>query len=170
VIHDPVEGYMPLDGLEYLRQLATGRRVLEIGCWKGRTALAMAETAQVVYTVDHFRGDAYAGPHDTLDNFVTNWRDHPCRPQVVPIMGDFVDVLPALRLEVLDLLLYDGCHDYTPTADFFRLVLPHVRPDAVLVVDDHHGAYPQVMAAVRDSVALTPWRVEQVMNMAVLNR
>jgi predicted O-methyltransferase YrrM len=54
---EPIEGFTPQEALEWLYIQAQGMHgVLEIGCWKGRTAAVLAESAGHAWTVDHFEG------------------------------------------------------------------------------------------------------------------
>lgn len=163
-----VEGFMPEPGLNVLRELARGKTVLEVGTYKGKTALGMAETAELVVTLDHWTGDHYAGKAHTLPDFWRFLTNHPHGSKVLPISGKWESIIHLLDLTKFDLVFYDADHDYAPTFNFLWIAFQRVRKDAVLVVDDHHGAYPQVMAAVRDVIALTGWECEQVEAMAVL--
>jgi predicted O-methyltransferase YrrM len=147
--HD-VQGYMPAAGLEVLRRLAAGKRVLEIGCWKGRTAIAMAEVAASVWSIDHFRGDAYAGPYNTLPEAWVNVIESGLPIRL--LVGPFIELLPALDLSLFDLVFYDGDHDFEPTQTFLRIALMGCRPDAVVVVDDYSPIYPQVQRAVAEAL------------------
>ncbi len=152
----PLPGFMPTKELEELVALAAGKVVLEVGCWKGRTAHAMAQTAKHVVTIDHYRGDSYAGPAFTLPE---TWHNLRKQSNIVMIAGSFEKVLPTLNLRAFDILFYDGDHNYAPTKLFFDLVLPRCRPDAVLVIDDHNDKYPQVIEAVAEAVSLRNFRL-----------
>ena len=148
--YQDVQGYMPAPGLEVLRRLATGKRVLEIGCWKGRTAIAMAEVAASVWSIDHFRGDAYAGPYNTLPEAWANVIASGLPVRL--LVGPFTELLPALDLAHFDLVFYDGDHDFEPTQTFLRIALAECRADALIVVDDYSAAYPQVQRAVAEAL------------------
>jgi protein-L-isoaspartate O-methyltransferase len=55
--HIPLEGFTPEEGLEWLSLRAHGMTgVLEVGCWKGRTAAVLAESSGHAWTVDTFQG------------------------------------------------------------------------------------------------------------------
>ena len=143
-----IQGFMPVAGLELLRQLAADRRVVEVGVWKGRTALAMAETAHSVWAIDHFRGDRYTGVANTLPECWQNIHNHPMGDRVRLIVARWEEVWPVLDLAHFDLLFYDGDHDYEPTAQWLSATLRRANPDAVVVLDDYSSSYPQVMQAV----------------------
>ena len=151
-----VQGYMPPEGLEVLRRLAAGKRVLEIGCWKARTAIAMAEVAESVWSIDHFRGDKYAGPYNTLPEA---WRNViGSKLPIRLLVGPFTELLPALDLTRFDVVFYDGDHDFEPTQAFLRIALTECRRDAVIVVDDYSAVYPQVQRAVAEALPVN-WPV-----------
>jgi predicted O-methyltransferase YrrM len=149
-MNNEIQGFMPPAGLDLLRQLAAGRCVIEVGVWKGRTALAMAETAIEVWAIDHFRGDRYTGAANTLPECWANLRGHAAGDKVRLIAARWEDVWPAIDLRDFDLLFYDGDHDYEPTAMWLSDALYRARPDATIVVDDYSSRYPQVMQAVAE--------------------
>ena len=124
--------------------------MLEIGCWKGRTAIAMAEVAASVWSIDHFRGDAYAGPYNTLPEAWQNVID--CGLPIRLLVGPFAELLPALDLTRFGLVFYDGDHDFEPTQTFLRIALAECRADATIVVDDYSAVYPQVQRAVAEAL------------------
>ena len=145
-----IEGFMPAAGLEVLRGLAAGHRVVEVGVWKGRTALAMAETGRSVWAIDHFRGDRYTGVANTLPECWQNMRNHPMGDRVRLLAARWEEVWPVLDLAHFDLLFYDGDHDYEPTAQWLADTMRRAKPDAVIVLDDYSSRYPQVIQAVAD--------------------
>jgi predicted O-methyltransferase YrrM len=145
-----IQGFMPVQGLTVLRQLATDRHVVEVGTWKGRSALAMAETARSVLAIDHFRGDRYTGPANTMPECWANICRDAYRDKVSLLAARWEAVWPLLDLPDFDLLVYDGDHDYEPTAQWLADTLRRARPDATIVLDDYSSAYPQVMQAVAD--------------------
>ena len=151
-----VQGFMPAAGLAILRDLAADKRVLEIGCWKGRTALAMAAVANCVWTVDHFRGDAYTGKAYTLPEA---WENLRAAGNVRVLAGPFEEIMLGLDLAWFEVLFYDADHDYEPTRRFLELAVER-SIDATLVVDDYSPAYPQVMQAVHEFFPARSIRVE----------
>lgn len=56
-----VQGFLSDREFRTLRELSAGVSVVEIGCWKGRSTCAIAETAAAVMCVDHWIGDDFAG-------------------------------------------------------------------------------------------------------------
>ena len=123
-------------------------RVLEIGCWKGRSTMAAARAAGMVLAVDTWRGDAYTGPGWFFPEFVANCQAFEAS-NVFPLMMDFRRALPMLApiLGTFDVVLYDACHDYETTAAAFDLLLPYIRTDTPVLVHDYSPAYRQVQRA-----------------------
>lgn len=110
-----------------LVELARGRVVLELGTQYGHSALAMAESAELVVTVDWHWGDKDAGWRDTLSAFVANLRGHPQQSRVIPVVGNIGDVLPLLRPLSFDLLFLDAGHDRVSVARDLGYALPLLR-------------------------------------------
>jgi len=52
--------------------------------------------------------------------------------------GLFADVLPGVLHELnrVDLVFFDGHHDYDATIEYFEMVLPYVHSNTVLIFDD----------------------------------
>jgi predicted O-methyltransferase YrrM len=163
-----IQGYMPLHELEVLRGFARGKRVLEIGTWKGRSAIGMAGVALEVWTCDHFRGDQYAGIGFTLPEFVANLEAAAVRKRVIAIVGDWRRIIAALNVQHFDVLHYDADHDYQPTKDFLDEVLWRLKPGAVVLVHDHSEAYPQVCQAVADAIAGTRFGVRSIYSVGII--
>ena len=55
-----VHGWLFDNEFRMLSKLAEGKRVLEIGCFQGRSTVALAQTAKSVVSVDYFHGDEWA--------------------------------------------------------------------------------------------------------------
>lgn len=67
-----IDGWLTDEEGEALASLAAGKIVLEIGSYKGRSAVCMAQTAAGVFAVDHHKGDGGTGPANTEAEFVAN--------------------------------------------------------------------------------------------------
>jgi predicted O-methyltransferase YrrM len=117
-----------------LAELATGKHVLEIGSYCGRSTICMAQTALSVWSVDPHDGRATPNERDTYAEFLANVArygltnvnsvrgvvhaglEFPCKFGLVFVDGDHT--LPAVRNDIaiaLSLLDVDGriaFHDY----------------------------------------------------------
>ena len=118
-----------------LQAAADGRRVLEIGTWKGRSTIAMAATAESILAVDHFEGDGFAGKsnpsHETLDRFA------PYSEVIAVCVADWRIVRELLDPSRFDLIYYDADHTYEATADFLDWAATLGKPLAIHDVDDN---------------------------------
>ena len=102
-----------------LRKLADGKTVLELGAWKGRSTVVLAETARVVMSVDNHGGiPTMPDIDDSLDDYLATVRD---LPNVVIVIADFQTVVP--HLGTFDLVFVDGTHDDEPVARDANLAL-----------------------------------------------
>ena len=163
-----IQGFMPDDELAVLKRFATGKRVLEVGCWKGRSTIGMAEVAKLVWTVDHFKGDQYAGKAFTLPEFIENLGQHGLRDKIVCLVGDFYKVIPKLDLSQFDVIFYDACHDYDPTKDFLEMLDSQVRPGTPVLVHDYAEGYPQVMRAVQEYATERSYKVTREHTLGII--
>ncbi|MEV0187279.1 class I SAM-dependent methyltransferase [Kitasatospora purpeofusca] len=154
-------GFMPVDeGLAlYAAAVAaarrTGRPVLEIGTYCGRSAILLAEAAReagtVALTVDHHRGseeqqpgweyhdptlvDPEVGRMDTLPRFRRTLHAAGLEEHVIALVGRSPRIA-ALWGGELALVFIDGGHtDEHATADYEGWV-PHLAPGGLLVVHD----------------------------------
>lgn len=110
--HD-VEGWLSPEEGAALAQYAQGGRVLEIGCYLGRSTVCLAQTARSVLSVDPFDGRATTAPRDTLEHYKQNLDNHRRQAEVEWLRGTSADVLPTLSDDPgFDLIFIDGDHAY----------------------------------------------------------
>ncbi len=55
---EQIQGWLTQEEGQALYRHASGKRVLELGSWRGRSTVCMAQSAESVLAVDHFGGDA----------------------------------------------------------------------------------------------------------------
>jgi predicted O-methyltransferase YrrM len=137
----------------HLRAAAYGHDVLEIGTWKGRSAVLMAQVARRVVCVDHFTGDKYTGRGWFLPECIANLEKFNVRGKVVLMVGAYADVLPLLHIGRFGMVYYDADHDYEPTRAALAQIVAQARPYTRIAVHDYSDAYPQVKRAVADTCA-----------------
>lgn len=140
-----------------LAELAKDRTVLEVGSWYGLSTIVMARTAAMVHAVDWHRGDAHAGRRETLTVFWANLERYDVRDRVVVHVGRAEVVLPMLREASFDLAFVDGFHETKAVTRDARLILPLLRPGALLAFHDYgrFGVRPAVDALNLRQVSLT---------------
>lgn len=98
------DGWLTEEEAGELRRLAKGKTVLELGAWKGRSTVVLAEVAYFVISVDRHLGIPDHG--DSLLEYVANVRG--CG-NVAIVISDFASFVPVL--EILDMVYVDGDHD-----------------------------------------------------------
>ena len=132
-----------------LVRLAAGRRVLEIGTYKGFGAVLMAQAGATVWAVDWHRGDGDLGATDTLCGWWTNVRRHQVEDRVIGLVGRAETVLPMLRRHQWDMAFIDGYHEYEAVRRDIALAVPLVRRrGGLLVFHDYCHVWPGVVRAV----------------------
>lgn len=145
---DDIPGLVTDEGIETLRRYATNKRVLEVGVWKGKTTIAMAQVAKSVVALDCFNSEF----GNTLPECWDNVRA--LAEKVHLVVAKWPDALQWLDLRRFDVIHYDADHSYAATSTFIEYTLL-LNPDALLIVDDYSPAFPEVMRAVDDA---TGWR------------
>jgi len=108
-----VEGWFTTEEAVFLEELARGQVCLEIGCYKGRSTLAMALVAEKVLCVDHFHpaymGQGYdAEAESILPEFMANLAEWLQKIEVHEARSE--DLIDHDWPE-LGLLFLDGGHD-----------------------------------------------------------
>jgi hypothetical protein len=113
-----------------LSRLAVDQVVLEMGAWKGRSTVVLAEVASYVISVDRHRGIPQEGwAEDSLPDYLEAVRD---LANVAIVIAHFEQIVPHLR--GIDLVYIDGDHDYQAVeADILIALL--VEPSVVVMHD-----------------------------------
>jgi predicted O-methyltransferase YrrM len=125
-----------------LASLASGQHVVELGCWKGRSTVAMAQTAASVLACDGFIGDADTGPADTLAAFLGNTRH---LLNVSSLVARFEEGIPSIPDGSADLVFIDGQHDEASAYRDSMIARRILKPGGVVAY--HDFTYPTVRAA-----------------------
>ena len=105
-----------------LQDMAKGKIVLEIGTWKGRSAIAMATTAKHVVCVDTFEGDDFAGKSNPIKQTIDHV--HPYKGVISICCCDWVKFRQLLAPGYFDFIYYDADHTYEATKEFIDWVTP----------------------------------------------
>lgn len=130
-----VQGWLSDDEAAELQRLAAGKKVLEVGTWNGCSAIAMAATADRVFTLDHFYGDEFAGYGNPGSRTWETIISAEARERVVMITADWRIMLPMLDLSGFGLIYYDADHTYRATKDFIETAA--YKSDAIIAVHDY---------------------------------
>lgn len=138
-----VDGWLSDVEGDCLARHARGRRVLEIGCYRGRSTIWMARTATSVLSVDPM--DDRGAPRmdgDTHTIFEANVKRYCAGRDVNLFLGtseEFVDK-SAFQGQFFDLIFIDGAHDYESVKRDIELCWPLLVPKGVLAFHDYHSA------------------------------
>ena len=129
------------DEAEKLASLARGKRVLEIGAFRGHSTLALATTADSIVSVDCFTGGeaVVACDGDSLPDFLKATEALRERGQLITIVGKTADVLPMLKLSKFDLIFHDAAHDYMSVHNDLSIIIAGARSvgSQILAVHDY---------------------------------
>lgn len=120
--------------LAELLRWAHGADVLEVGSYYGATTRALANVAELVVSVDHHRGDAGVGEHDTFPEYLRVIE--PVRHKVVTVLADLRIALEVLRPKTFRLAFYDAAHDAETTAYGLITATALLAPGSVLCCHD----------------------------------
>jgi|SRR5690554_2377634 len=127
-----------------LQKHSAGLNVLEIGVWQGRSTVAMAAVAKSVFSVDHFLGDNFAGPYNTIQDALNNLH---YIPNVYLSVGKWRQVVDFINLRNIGFIYYDADHTYEATKEFLDWVRPTKIPFGLHDVDDNpnHAGVKQAL-------------------------
>lgn len=150
-----IEGWTTDAEAAELARLAAGKRVLEVGAYKGFGTVLMAQAGATVWALDWHRGDSGGDPalgaRDTLCAWWTNVRRHHVEDQVVGLVGLAYRILPRLVPAGFELALIDGDHSYESVMADAILCRDLVVPGGVLAFHDYDPrTWPEVVRAVDD--------------------
>lgn len=131
------DGWLSTVEADTLCKLAAGKRVLELGAYKGRSTVALASTAAHVTSVDWHKGDPDVAKAtndacvDTFPEFLANTKAY---TNITPIVKRIADAAPELRTQTFDMVWIDAGHDFENVTHDMRLAL-ELKP-AVIAVHD----------------------------------
>lgn len=121
-----------------LARWATGKTVLELGSFCGRSTICLARTANAVNAVDTFDGRGTVAAGDTFDTFRANLERYGVASKVTPLRGESTAVLADLP-PVYDLVFIDASHDYANVKADAGAAARVLRPGGVLAFHDYQS-------------------------------
>lgn len=123
-----------------LRDLASGKVVLEVGSWRGFSTIVMAQVATTVHAVDHHLGDEHAQHDESLAYLMAHLDEYGCRSRVIVHVGSSEDVLPLLPRGHFDMAFIDAYHVAEAVQRDADLAIPLVRFGGILAFHDYGDA------------------------------
>lgn len=131
---DDVDGWLTGEEGEALARLATGKRVLEIGSYCGRSTICLAQTAESVVSIDPHDGRGTPSPRPTREEFEANLERYGVADRVLS-----VDNPPAPAL--YDLIFIDGAHDAEAVREDVATARRLLAPGGLVAFHDYR-LYP----------------------------
>lgn len=168
----PVPGAFPYDILGWLlpeegaklAELATGKRVLEIGSFCGLSTVCMARTAEHVTAIDYFDGRGTSVRGDCRPLFDESLRRHGVTDKVTACHPE-----AELPFDEYDLVFIDGAHDVGSVRADIKRALSVVASDGLVVFHDYSiGIDKGVDAAVDEFLESGATLVSQTKSLAVV--
>lgn len=134
---------------ETAKSLRDGARIVEIGCFNGRStscfAFACRGSRKHVFSIDLFGGlyaDAESRPETArkvADDFLPVWRANMDKnglsDYVTPLRGNSHDIA-GIWSAPIDMLFIDGSHVYEDVVKDFDNFFPHVVPGGIVAMHD----------------------------------
>jgi hypothetical protein len=141
-----VDGWMSPSELAWLRDQASGHSVVvEVGSWKGRSSVALAEGCRgCLYMVDHFNGASAEENIKTYKDLVRPYGRESVRRTLLTHMRPHMDAGRAVLVEMAS----------TDAAEYLRPLFQYRPPDMVFIDADHE--YDGCAADIRAWSAYTP--------------
>ena len=170
-----VEGWLSTDQAERLwnaaAPLGPGARMVEIGSFRGRSAVILATAAGVDTTLvaidphagndrGTLRGEGATQQEEAeIDNkaFNTNLESAGVRDRVTHIRKFSHDAVDDVDGPI-DLLYVDGAHQYQPAVGDIRAFGAKVRPGGTMLIHDSFSSVGVTLAILTDLVASPAWR------------
>ncbi len=162
-----VPGWLNDSEGKLLEKYATGKRVLEIGSYKGRSTIWMARVAESVWAVDKWDGSCTPTPGDTLGEFTANVTKYGVADKITcgggtiaqvkhnqtvhPTLGEFVNP----DFGPFDFVFIDGDHSEAAVKSDIEECLSLLAPDGMIAFHDYdRPTDPGVKVAVDELVYL----------------
>lgn len=131
---------------------------MEVGCWTGRSTLALANEVapEWVYAIDTWQGSAgepsadLAAERDVFAEFLENIRELG-KGNIAPMRMDWREWFDRNRQQIRFLHI-DAEHSYVEVHDNILAALPRLSPGAIICGDDAH--HPPVIKAVEDTIGV----------------
>lgn len=146
---------------------APGDFIVEIGTYHGNTSVLLGKALQEmkysmpVVAIDPFERvqPRQWNPAGSLAQYLNNLRAHRLEAICFPIVAFSHQAAQILGNQIA-LLIVDGDHEYTSVQQDLALFAPKVRAGGLIFADDYVPAYPGVMRAIDEFLAVNSnWRL-----------
>lgn len=127
-----VNGWLFPEEGKALADLATDKRVLEIGSYCGLSTICMARTAKSVVACDYFDGRATPVPGRTFEQFMNNLKRYGVDQKVSLLHPEAIPPGPAY-----DLVFIDGDHSAEAVRKDIETALSVLKPGGLIAFHDY---------------------------------
>jgi len=137
-----VDGFIKDEEMVLLYKLAKEAKkpIVEVGSWKGKSTICLAEGSQAgnkvkVFAVDPFTGSSEHGKVWTYPEFENNIKKAKVDKIVVPLIKTSAEAVEDWSKEI-DLVWIDGAHEYDQVKFDFENWLPHLAEGGIVAMHD----------------------------------
>lgn len=152
--YQSIQGWCDDIEAEALQELARDKLVLEIGSWNGRSAIAMAATAERVIAIDHFYGDDFAGPGNPGTRCWQHIVSTESRERVSLVCADWRSFIGLLDIGRFGMVYYDADHTYEATREFIDRIAKRISVPVAIHDYDNNPNHAGVKKAVDESLVV----------------
>lgn len=151
-----IQGWMRPEELHWLSEQGKQyRRIVELGCWKGRSTVALAQHGALVIAVDTFQGvpndpRINAKWYSDAANVFAEFIDNVSHLKVSALQGTTLDQVQFIRdaYTPIDMVFIDADHRYEAVKADILAYRPLLEHNGLLCGHDYHADCPGVMRAV----------------------
>jgi predicted O-methyltransferase YrrM len=126
------DGWLSPVEIKELQRLAKDRTVLELGAWKGRSTVVMAEVATFVVSVDRHQGIPEREGVESLPDYLENVRG---LENVAIVIAQFDRIVPLFD-SFFDFCFVDGSHDEQSVYQDAMMAMEHMGGYGVIAFHD----------------------------------
>jgi hypothetical protein len=134
---DKIEGWLYREEAELLyreaENMSEDTRWCEIGSWKGKSTVALAQSGRSGIAIDWFRGNPETPKSDTLTEFLYNVAPHSKLLSIYPMKSEHA---ARWLTDPIGLLFIDGEHTYEAVKQDYELYEPRVVSGGVIIFHD----------------------------------
>lgn len=143
---------------QVIKELPDTCQVLELGCYKGRSAVAIASVLPdqgILYCIDHFQGSPEMeswniDSSNLLRDFHKKIKYFGVDDKIKVFIMTGEQAVDQFEAESLDLIFIDAAHDYDSVKSDLLCWYPKLKSDGFLFCDDYEESWVGVIQAVKD--------------------
>lgn len=145
---------------EFVEISSDGAKIVEVGCWKGKSTAYMAvEIINSQKNIQFFAVDTWLGSPEHQNNeiiinnklfdiFMTNIE--PVKHAIIPIRSTSLEASQQFSDEELDIVFIDASHYYNDVKSDILAWMPKVKTGGIIAGHDYTQSWPEVIKAVNE--------------------